>query len=97
MAISIGIRELRQHASRYLRRVREGETVTITDRGEPIADIVPRKPGRESTLERLIREGKARPAKGDLMEFLRENPPLQPEPGEPLPSEILEELRRDER
>lgn len=37
----IGVRELCQHASRYLARVRLGETVEVTERGRPIAHLVP--------------------------------------------------------
>jgi len=37
----IGIRELRQHASRYLAKVAGGETVEVTDRGRPVALLVP--------------------------------------------------------
>jgi prevent-host-death family protein len=37
----IGVRELRQHASRYLARVRQGETLEVTDRGRPVALLVP--------------------------------------------------------
>lgn len=37
----IGVRELRQHASRYLERVRHGETLEVTDRGRPVARLVP--------------------------------------------------------
>ena len=35
------MRELRQHASRYLERVRHGETLEVTDRGRPVARLVP--------------------------------------------------------
>lgn len=38
---TIGVRELRQHASRYLERVRRGETLEVTDRGRPVARLVP--------------------------------------------------------
>lgn len=38
---SIGVRELRQHASRWLSRVAAGESFQITDRGRPIASLVP--------------------------------------------------------
>jgi prevent-host-death family protein len=38
---SIGVRELRQHASRYLERVQQGETLEVTDRGRPVARLVP--------------------------------------------------------
>jgi prevent-host-death family protein len=37
----IGVRELRQHASRYLALVARGERVEVTDRGRPIAMLVP--------------------------------------------------------
>jgi len=37
----IGVRELRQHASRYLARVANGETIEVTDRGRPVAMLVP--------------------------------------------------------
>jgi prevent-host-death family protein len=38
---SIGVRELRQHASRYLEEVAAGEPIEITDRGRPVARLVP--------------------------------------------------------
>ncbi|TPG29880.1 type II toxin-antitoxin system Phd/YefM family antitoxin [Mycolicibacterium hodleri] len=38
---AIGVRELRQHASRYLQRVAAGETIEVTDRGRPVARLVP--------------------------------------------------------
>lgn len=37
----IGVRELRQHASQYLARVASGETLEVTDRGRPVALLVP--------------------------------------------------------
>jgi prevent-host-death family protein len=37
----IGVRELRQHASRYLARVEHGESLEITDRGRLVAHLVP--------------------------------------------------------
>lgn len=37
----IGVRELRQHASRYLAMVGRGERVEVTDRGRPVAMLVP--------------------------------------------------------
>ncbi len=37
----IGVRELRQYASRYLARVQTGETIEVTDRGRPVALLVP--------------------------------------------------------
>jgi len=90
---SIGVRELRQNASRYLLEVKRGETVEVTDRGEPVARLVP-IPKQESTFDRLVAEGRIRSARGNLLDL---GPPLQPKPGVPLPSEVLAKLRADER
>jgi prevent-host-death family protein len=38
---AVGVRELRNRLSHYLSRVRQGEHLTVTDRGEPIALITP--------------------------------------------------------
>ncbi|MEO5898160.1 MAG: type II toxin-antitoxin system prevent-host-death family antitoxin [Vicinamibacterales bacterium] len=40
----VGARELKTRLGRYLRRVREGRTVLVTDRGEPIAELRPLTP-----------------------------------------------------
>ncbi|MGH3495688.1 MAG: type II toxin-antitoxin system Phd/YefM family antitoxin, partial [Sciscionella sp.] len=57
----IGIRELRQNASRYLSLVKTGETVEVTERGELVALLVP--PQRSATTrERLITAGRLIPA-----------------------------------
>jgi prevent-host-death family protein len=37
----VGVAELKAHLSEYLRGVREGEEVVVTDRDTPIAKIVP--------------------------------------------------------
>ncbi|HVD53515.1 MAG TPA: type II toxin-antitoxin system prevent-host-death family antitoxin [Propionibacteriaceae bacterium] len=61
----IGVRELRQHASRYLDRVKSGETVEVTERGRLIALLVPPDPARDAR-ERLIADGRLTPASGAL-------------------------------
>ena len=87
---SIGVRELRQRASSYLRRVEAGETIEITDRGRPVALLSP-IPG-PSTLERLRASGDlARATTDELPE------PVDPEPGSDVPSSVLARLRDDER
>ena len=55
----IGLRELRQHASRYIARVARGETVEVTQRGRLVARIVPAGP---DTWEDLILRGDIIPA-----------------------------------
>lgn len=37
--MDVGVRELKQHLSEYLRRVADGETIRVTDRGVPVAMI----------------------------------------------------------
>ena len=58
---SVGTRRLRLELPRLLERVRNGETIEITERGVPVARLVP-LPGRASILDRMIAEGTVRPA-----------------------------------
>jgi prevent-host-death family protein len=37
----IGVRELRQYATRYLERVAAGEVIEVTNQGKPIARLMP--------------------------------------------------------
>lgn len=91
----VGVRELRQNLSIYLDRVKQGETLRVTERGREVAKLMPSR--RESDwLDELIASGKATPAKGSLVEWLRDRQPLPPAgPGEPTLSEILQELREE--
>ncbi|HZJ50141.1 MAG TPA: type II toxin-antitoxin system prevent-host-death family antitoxin [Actinomycetota bacterium] len=89
----IGVRELRQHASLWLRRVGAGESFEITDRGRPVALLIPTQKS-EQGLEALIASGRARPAAGPLPEL---GHPLHSVQGEPSLSEILADMRADER
>src|SRR5687767_6687909 len=38
---TVGIRELKDRLSEYIRQVRAGESVLVTDRGEVVAEITP--------------------------------------------------------
>ncbi|MFD0521707.1 type II toxin-antitoxin system Phd/YefM family antitoxin [Paractinoplanes durhamensis] len=60
---TIGVRELNQNTSQVLARVTAGETVEITDRGHPIARLVP-VGDDQSTLARLVAAGRAIPPAG---------------------------------
>ena len=40
----VGVRDLKTHLSRYLRRVQDGESLVITSRGQAIGRIVPAHP-----------------------------------------------------
>ncbi len=56
-----GVRELRDHLSRYLDAVRDGHEVTVTEHGKAVARLVPLDPPRP--LDRLIAEGLVTPAR----------------------------------
>lgn len=56
-----GVRELRDHLSRYLELVREGEEVTVTDHGKAVARLVPLD--RPRAFDRLVAEGLITPAR----------------------------------
>lgn len=80
------MRELRRDASGILRRVAEGETVEVTDRGRLVAVLVQAMP---SGLARLEREGLLRPADGDVLALLPVGLPKGARP----PSEVVAEGR----
>ncbi len=89
---SIGIRELRQQASTYLRDVERGETVEVTDRGRPVARLVP--VGRSDPRAELITSGRLARGEGDLLKL---GAPLPPARGRPLPGVVLARMREHER
>jgi prevent-host-death family protein len=49
---TVGIRELRQHASRYVAMAKSGQRVLVTERGKRVAYLVPAE-GHGSVLEKL--------------------------------------------
>lgn len=91
--LSIGVRELRQHASRWLERVKAGESITVTDRGRPVARLVP---VGDRGLQQLIDDGLARPGEGDGDVIARLKAEGGPTKGDPL-SDRVADLRADER
>ena len=62
----VGSRELKNRLGRYLGLVGRGETIIVTDRGKPVARLVPPEPEPETTysvedlLKRLEAEGHLR-------------------------------------
>jgi prevent-host-death family protein len=58
--MDIGIRELKNQLSKYLKIVRQGKTIAITQRGKIIAYMTPSNRSQElEDLMALIQEGKA--------------------------------------
>lgn len=62
---SVGLKTLKNKLSEYVRRAAAGETIVITDRDRPIAELVPPRPQPETWRERGIREGWLQPAVRD--------------------------------
>ena len=91
---SIGIRELRQHASRYVAMAKAGKRVPVTVRGELVAYLVPAEEPT-SILDRLEAAGQLRRG---TRTGIADLPPLPPgPPGSKSLSETLEEMRDEER
>jgi prevent-host-death family protein len=87
----VGIRELRQNLSRYLRRVVRGERLEVTEHGRPVAVLGPITE-TASSLQRLVASGRATPPEGDLLD-------LAPPRGQVSTkgTDVLRELRADRR
>lgn len=85
----IGIRDLKQRASAVVRRVAAGEEIEVTDRGRPVARLIP-LPGADE-YERLVASGEVAPATADW----RDVEPADPLPGKPL-SRVLTEMRDED-
>ncbi len=88
---SVGVRELRQNASKVLDAVKAGAIIEITEHGVPVARLAPIT---RSLYEEYIESGLIRPA---------ENPDWRPHPGRvkikgsKTSTEILMEMRAEER
>jgi prevent-host-death family protein len=71
MSDRVGVGELRQNLSRYLRRVEQGERLVVTDRNRPVAELGP-PPMSGAGLDRLIAEGRvSRPVRRGLPDPIR--------------------------
>ena len=87
---SIGVRELRQHASRYVERAAAGESLQVTNHGKPVALLVPLA-GRARPREDLIAEGLVIPGRGEVLDV----EPIAPPEGAPSSAELLAEMREE--
>jgi prevent-host-death family protein len=89
---AVGLRDLRHHTSEVLARVRQGETIDVTERGRLIARIVPageRQP--TPTLARLVESGRA-----TLAQRPGYRPRMRPGDGTDRLSEALAAMRDEE-
>ena len=89
----VGVRELRQNLSVYLRRIAKGETLRVTDHGHPVALLTPLRYTGDSVLDELEAQGLLERPK-HLRRGLPRPVPL--EPGEPTLSEVLQQMRDED-
>lgn len=54
-ALTVGARELKTRLGTYLRRVRDGQRILVTDRGVPVAELRGLRAGEETLEGRLGR------------------------------------------
>ena len=87
----VGVRELRQNLSVYLDRVKAGETLEVTEHGQPVARTRAAPAGPDVDPGPDDRRGPATAATTDH----RTTPPPPRIPGRPL-SEILQEMRDED-
>ncbi len=86
---TVGIRALKQNASALVAEAASGETIVITDRGEPVAQLMPMSPGGLAALDAAGLVRRARTSLRDL------GPPVRLDG--PGLGATIEEMRSDER
>jgi prevent-host-death family protein len=89
----VGVRELRQNLSVYLDRVKRGEALQVTEHGRVVAVLRP-VPPNASRIDVLIAQGRITPATRSIRDL---PPPRKLPAGSRSISEILEEMRNEER
>jgi len=89
----VGVRELRQNLSVYLRRIVQGETLRVTEHGLPVALLTPIPNSGEPVLDELEAQGLLERPKVRRRPLPR---PVPLEPGEPTLSEVLQHMRDED-
>jgi len=55
----VGLRELKNRLGVYIAKVRAGETVIVTDRGQVVAELKPPVPTANAALLEMVQRGEA--------------------------------------
>jgi antitoxin (DNA-binding transcriptional repressor) of toxin-antitoxin stability system len=76
---AVGLRNLKNHLSEYVRLAASGETVLVTDREQVVAELVPPREGRaavvqDALLAEAVRKGWLTPAVGAPADLLPRRP-----------------------
>jgi prevent-host-death family protein len=85
--MDVGVREFRENLAEWLDRAAAGDEIVVTERGRPRV-LITAATG-EAILDRLVREGRATPAKRRRGRL----PPPIPVEGSPVSDEILRHRR----
>ena len=88
-ATKVGIRELKTHLSKHLRRVKAGEMLIITEYGKPIGRIVPETDSIEERLQAMVDAG--------LLLWAGEKPEVGEPAGVNRGSRMISELVEEDR
>lgn len=89
---TIGVRELRNNLSVYLDRVKHGQSLNVTEWGQPIARVIPFKKDA-SHWEQMVAEGSVRlPPRPGILPDIK---PLKASDDGPSTAEVLDEIRED--
>ena len=92
---TVGIRELKNRLSQYLRRVRAGEAVLVTDRGQVVAELT--APGQPSPAAHEEPDLAALAARGGVAIGGRNEPGVYPSLAPLLPDGTSQGLLSEER
>jgi prevent-host-death family protein len=87
----VGVRELRQNLSKYLRRVARGERLEVTEHGRPVAVLAPLGEP-ETPLARLVAAGRVVPPSLDIRDLVPPRGPISTRTSEALLAERAERL-----
>lgn len=93
----VSVSKLKDQLSAYLKKVRAGQTVVVTDRNQPVAQLVPisRSESEDERIAHLVAQGIIRLPKGprlDMKEFLKRRPVIE---NAGVLEALLEERRED--
>jgi len=96
--VTVGSKELKNRLGKYLKLVREGETIQITDRGTPVGHITPvalstRDSAEEAAFRRLMALGVLTPGTGILPSLRNGFKPVRLKPGKSTTEMIAEDRR----
>ncbi len=90
---TVGIKDLKAHLSKYVRRAASGKEVTITERGLPVAVLAPLSPAVRGVLE-MRRKGLVRWSGGKPdVKLIRLSPGANPD----VSGAVIEMRDEDER